>query len=167
MARVLHYLKEDVMHMRRSDKLNHCQEDITMKKRKWFVTFVSLMLAIGCWNAIPADAPGQAISATSFPNMEAYTFTSDEIPSLFQQQGREPASSFASFDHQTVCTDSGWKWNGSGDMMWCESYVPCGNPAPACPGVHGNWNSVVDSSRICQSVKTYGYRVYCHVESSE
>jgi hypothetical protein len=139
-----------------------------MKKRKWIVTFVCLVLALGCWNAIPADAPGQAISASSFSNMGARAFTSDEIPSLLQQeQALDSVPTFASFDHQTVCTDAGWKWNGTGDLMWCESYVPCGNPAPTCPGIHDNWDSVVDSSRICQSVKTYGYRIYCHVESSE
>jgi hypothetical protein len=140
-----------------------------MKKRKWIVTFASLMLAIGCWNAIPADAPGQAMSpATSFYNMGAHRFTSDKIPSFFQQeQSQESAPLFTSFDHQTICTDAGWKWNGSGNLMWCEMYVSCGSPAPACPGGHDNWDSVVDNSRICRSAKTYGYRMYCHVESSE
>jgi hypothetical protein len=67
-----------------------------------------------------------------------------------------------SLSPKALCLRSGWVWFEYKSFAWCESYLGCNQAVPECPGGNENWTDIQESSRICQTTKARGYRVYCH-----
>jgi hypothetical protein len=67
-----------------------------------------------------------------------------------------------SLSPKAACLQSGWVWFEYKSFVWCESYLGCNQAAPECPGGNENWTNIQESSKICQTTKARGYRVYCH-----
>jgi hypothetical protein len=94
-----------------------------------------------------------------FDRTEAMRSQEPAVPEGLRLESRvEPVS----LSPKAVCLQSGWNWFEYKSFVWCERYHGCNQAVPECPGDSENWTNIQESSRICQTTKAMGYRVFCH-----